>query len=64
MFAAGLSGLAEIKEYTRRTVDTMTGDERCAHQSEEPRILGAKWLIFLSHNAVTLGGAQPRHPGA
>jgi hypothetical protein len=39
MFAAGLSGLAEIKEYTRRTIDTMTGDERCSDQSQEPRVL-------------------------
>jgi hypothetical protein len=30
MFAAGLSGFAENKKYTWRTVDTVTGDERCA----------------------------------
>jgi hypothetical protein len=62
MFAAGLSGFAQIKKYTWRTVDTVAGDERCADQSEEPRVFLSSMRYRLMQPGVVAAASNLQDP--
>jgi len=62
MFAAGLSGLAEIKEYTRRIIDTITGDKGCADQAEEPHVLLSSMRYRLMQPRVIATASNLQDP--
>lgn len=56
MLAAGLAGLAQIEEHTRRPVDALAGDERRANQAQQAGVLlGAVRQRLLPPGVVATG---------